>query len=186
MNVFNRIVVVILLLALLAGIVYLALQPAQAVQYTQTGLTSVGTFFDGAEKTARWLFVGGRILLGLLAVVLICWLLWKELKPRRPKAVKIHTEGGSDATITTESVSKRLAWHIDQLADVVNVEPHVSGSGKAVNVRLDVQTRPEIDVPMKTDEIVAVTKEVVTERMGLQLGKVQVHIDHAPYTDGIA
>jgi hypothetical protein len=55
-----------------------------------------------------------------------------------------------------------------------------------VNVRLKVQTRPEIDVPMKTDEIVAVTREVVTERMGLQLGKIQVSIDHAPYTEGVA
>ena len=53
-------------------------------------------------------------------------------------------------------------------------------------MRLDVQTRPEIDVPMKTDEIVSVAKEVITERMGLQLGKIQVHIDHAPYTEGAA
>ena len=39
---------------------------------------------------------------------------------------------------------------------------------------------------MKTDEIVGVAKEVVTERMGLRLGKIQVSIDHAPYTDGVA
>lgn len=183
MNVFNRIVVVVLLLALLAGIVYLALQPAQAVQYTQAGLTGVGTFFDSVAQTSRWLFAGGRILLGLVAVVLICWLLWKELKPRRPRAVKIHTEGGSHATITTESVSKRLAWHIDQLADVITVTPQVTASGRSVNVLVDLETRPEIDVPMKTDEVVGVVKEVVTERMGLQLGKVQVRIKHAPYQE---
>jgi hypothetical protein len=41
----------------------------------------------------------------------------------------------------------------------------------------------EIDVPMKTDEVVGVVKEVVTERMGLQLGKVQVRIKHAPYQE---
>ena len=62
----------------------------------------------------------------------------------------------------------------------------MTGSGKAVNVKLNVQTRPEIDVPMKTDEIVSVAKEVITERMGLQLGRIQVHIDHAPYTEGTA
>jgi hypothetical protein len=37
---------------------------------------------------------------------------------------------------------------------------------------------------MKTDEVVGVVKEVVTERMGLQLGKVQVRIKHAPYQEG--
>jgi hypothetical protein len=184
MNVFNRVVVVVLLLALLAGIIYVALQPAQAVQYTQTGVTSVGTFFNNAEKASRWLFAGGRILLGLAAVVLICWLLWKELKPRRPKTVKIHTEGNSNATITTESVSKRLAWHIDQLADVISVTPEVTAFGRSVNVMVNLETRPEIDVPMKTDEVVGVVKEVVTERMGLQLGKVQVRIKHAPYQEG--
>ena len=98
MNVFNRVVVVVLLLTLLAGIIYVALQPAQAVQYTQTGVTSVGTFFNNAEEASRWLFAGGRISLGLAAVVLICWLLWKELKPRRPKTVKIHTEGNKQRT----------------------------------------------------------------------------------------
>ena len=183
MNFFNRVVVVILLLALLAGIVYLAVAPAQAVQYTQTGLTSVSTFFNNAEKSARWLFTGGRVLLGLLLGVLICWLLWKELKPRRPKAVKIHTEGKNSATITTESVSKRLAWHIDQLADVISVSPEVTAFGRSVNVTVNLETRPEIDVPMKTDEVVGVVKEVVTERMGLQLGKVQVRIKHAPYQE---
>ena len=34
------------------------------------------------------------------------------------------------------------------------------------------------------DEVVGVVKEVVTERMGLQLGKVQVRIKHAPYQEG--
>ena len=36
---------------------------------------------------------------------------------------------------------------------------------------------------MKTDEVVGVVKEVVTERMGLLLGKVRVQIKHAPYQD---
>ena len=183
MNVFNRVVVVVLLLALLAGIVYTAVMPAQAVQYTQNGLTSVDTFFNNAARTSGWLFAGGRILAGFAAVLLICWLLWKELKPRRPKAVKIHTEGGSNATVTTESVSKRLAWHIDQLADVITVTPEVTTAGRSVNVLVNLETRPEIDVPMKTDEVVGVVKEVVTERMGLQLGKVQVRIKHAPYQE---
>jgi len=39
---------------------------------------------------------------------------------------------------------------------------------------------------MKTDEVVGVTREVITERMGLQLGKVEVRIKHAPYQEGTA
>jgi len=34
---------------------------------------------------------------------------------------------------------------------------------------------------MKTEEVLQVTREVIVERMGLKLGKVQVKIKHAPY-----
>jgi hypothetical protein len=37
---------------------------------------------------------------------------------------------------------------------------------------------------MKTDEVVAVTQDVLTEQMGLQVGKVTVHIRHGQYQDG--
>ncbi len=29
-------------------------------------------------------------------------------------------------------------------------------------------------------------KEVITERMGLQLGKTEVHIEHTPYSEEVA
>ena len=132
------------------------------------------------------LYALGRVGLAVLGIVVVLPLLWQQVKPRRPKAVRVVTESGSQAAVTTDAVARRLAWHIDQLADVVSVEPTVTGGRGGVNVKLHVQTRPEIDVPMKTDEIVAVAREVVTERMGLQLGKIQVNIDHAPYTEGVA
>jgi hypothetical protein len=183
MNVFNRIVIVLLLVALLAGAIYLALMPTQAVQSVQRGVTGISTFVSGAEESSSWAFILGRVVLAIVALVLFGWLLWRELKRSRPKAVKLYTESGSKATITTESVERRLVWNIDQLADVISVTPTVSPAGKAVNISLSVETRPEIDVPMKTDEIVGVVREVITERMGLQLGKVQVSIKHAPYQE---
>jgi hypothetical protein len=36
---------------------------------------------------------------------------------------------------------------------------------------------------MKTDEVIAVAREVVEEQMGLQLGKVHVRIQHAAYPE---
>jgi len=52
-----------------------------------------------------------------------------------------------------------------------------------VNATLDLETTPDIDVPMKTDEVIAVAREVVEEQMGLQLGKVYVRIRHAAYPE---
>jgi len=183
-NIFNRIVVILLLLALLALVVLVAVFPFQAVEAVQSALTATAAFFQRAQGEALWLFTAGRILAVALAVVIFGLLLWGEVKPRRPKAVRVHTESGSQATVTTDSVARRLAWHIDQLADVISVTPEVIATGRAVNVVLNLETRPEIDVPMKTDEVIAVAREVITERMGLQLGKIDVRIKHAPYQDG--
>lgn len=184
MNIFNRIVVILLLFAFLALVVLIAVFPFQAVETAQNALTAVGAFFQRGQTEAFWLFTLGRVLAVLVAVIVFGLLLWGELKPRRPKAVRVHTETGSQATVTTDSVARRLAWHIDQLADVISVTPEVTAAGRAVNVVLNLETRPEIDVPMKTDEVIAVAREVITERMGLQLGKIDVRIKYAPYQDG--
>lgn len=183
MNVFNRIVTILALGLLLALVVLVALRPIETIQAVQQALGVSSAFLAQLEASYRWLYIGARVLVGVLAALLLVLLLWAELRRRRPKAVKVHTEAGSQATVTTDSVARRLAWHIDQLADVVSVTPQVEAHGKSVNVVLDLETRPEVDVPMKTDEVVGVAREVITERMGMQLGKIQVRIKHTPYQD---
>lgn len=183
MNVFNRIAVILLLVVFLAIAVLLAVLPLQTVATVQRAMENFGAFLGNAEKSYLWLFIGGRVLLVLVVLLIFGFLLWGEIRPRRPKAVKVITETGSQATVTTDSVARRLVWHIDQLADVISVTPEVTANGKSVNVRLNLETRPEIDVPMKTDEVVRVAQEVITERMGLQIGKVEVRIKHAPYQE---
>lgn len=183
MNVINKVLVIVLLLSLLALCLVLALFPFQTLQAVQQGAAQATTWLQNMQTQRAWLFTVGRIALAVFAVLIVFPLLWQEVKVRRPRAVRVITENGSRAAVTTDSVARRLTWHIDQLADVISVAPVVTAGGKAVNVKLNVQTRPEIDVPMKTDEIVSVAKEVITERMGLQLGKIEVHIEHAPYTE---
>jgi hypothetical protein len=185
-NVFNKLIVIILLLVLLALCILLALMPVETLRTLQTAMGNAAQWVTTFQAQQPFLFSLARVGLAVLGIAIVLPLLWQQVKPRRPKAVRVVTESGTQAAVTTDAVARRLAWHLDQLADVVAVEPTVTGGRGGVNVRLKVQTRPEIDVPMKTDEIVAVTREVVTERMGLQLGKIQVSIDHAPYTEGVA
>ncbi len=184
MNIFNRIFTILSLLVLLALIVVVAALPMQSVQTAQRGLEATGAFFGMAEQSYYWIFAVARIILAALAILLFGLLLWVELRRRRPKAVKVHTPDGSQASVTTESVARRLTWHIDQLADVISAAPQVTASGKSVNIELVVETRPEIDIPMKTDEVIKVVREIVVDRMGLQLNKIQVRIHNAPYQEG--
>jgi hypothetical protein len=184
MNAFNRIEVILLLLLLLALAIALAIFPVETIQVAQRLLDRFETLLQAWDQSYHALYMVGRAALLVLALILFCGLMYAELRRRKPKAVRVHTEAGSYATVTTESVARRLVWHIDQLADVISVTPRVTARGKSVNVRLDLQTRPEVDVPMKTDEVVGVAREVITEQMGLQLGQIDVHINHAAYEEG--
>jgi hypothetical protein len=90
---------------------------------------------------------------------------------------------GGETLISTDSIEQRLAYNIDQLPDVVKVVPHITGRSRGVDVDLLLETSPEIDIPMKTEEVLEVTRQVIVERMGLKLGKVQIKIKHAPYPE---
>jgi hypothetical protein len=183
MNIFNRVLVVLGLLGLLALAALVAIYPVEVVGVAQRGLENAGAWLDWAQTTYPLSFAIGRVTLIVLALLIVLPLLWAELRPRRPHAVKVRTEAGSQATVTADSVSRRLAWHLDQLADVISAAPQVVAHGQSVDITVALETTPEIDVPMKTDEVVKVTQDVIVQRMGLRLGKVQVNIRHAPYLE---
>ncbi len=107
-------------------------------------------------------------------------LLWLEIRPNRPKGVRIRTSEGS-AELDPASISRRLEWHLDQLADVITVIPTVKARGDSVDINLEIETAPDIDVAMKTDEVVEVTRDIVEQDMGLKLGKLDVRMRHAPF-----
>ena len=67
------------------------------------------------------------------------------------------------------------------MAEVINVMPSVKSRGGAVDIRLEIETAPDVDIPMKTDEVVEVTREVIEQDMGLRLGKLDVHVRCAPF-----
>ncbi len=183
MNVFNRVVTILLLLLLLGLAAVTAVFPMEVMAFLQRGLTLITGFLQTLQSAGFWLFLVSRALFLIVAVVVFGMLLWAEVRPAYRQTVRVHTEGGSQAEVTTDSVARRLAWQIDQLADVISVEPQVTPRGHTVDVFLDVQTSPDVDVPMKTDEIVNCAREVIGERMGLQPGKIQLRITHAPYQD---
>ncbi|MBC8448181.1 MAG: hypothetical protein H8D78_10550 [Chloroflexi bacterium] len=181
MNAFNRIITLLLFLALLLVVVFGAIFPTAALEWIGRSAEGWSSYLAYWETARPYLYVVLRIGIVILAVLVFGILLFLELRRRRPNTVRVHTTEGSTADVTTDSVSQRLLYHIDRLADVVTVAPRVSGRGKVVDVVLDLETGPEVDVPMKTDEVVAVAREVIEERMGLQLGKINVRIKHAPY-----
>lgn len=182
MALFNRIVTLLVIILLWLGFVLLAAVPDLALSWSRQALDWIElSLAQGATIDPSWLFgllrAGSILLVTLLALVLLRW----ELRRKSIPVVRVRSASGGEAAVTADSIARRLAWHIDQLADVISVTPQVRTRGSAVDVELDLQTSPEVDIPMKTEEVIALTRDVVQAQMGLQVNKVKVNIEHAPY-----
>jgi hypothetical protein len=182
MNTINRLVAILLIVVALAIVALVVVAPRQAfdlsANFFQTLSKSSQTFTEN-----NWpVFATGRVIGGIVLGLVGLTLLWLEFRRPRKKIIRAQKLEGGESFIAVEAISQRLAYSIDRLPDIVTVMPRVLGFGRAgLDLELNVETSPEIEVPMKTEEILQVTREVITQKMGLKLGKVQVKIKHAPY-----
>ncbi len=181
MNVLNRLIVILLVLAIIVLTAVIVIVPKQSLDLGEQALHALGTYSDAWANYNWALFASGRVIIGGALVLLCLVLLWLELRRPRRKTIRVQRVTGGEAYIAVDSLSQRLAYNIDQLPDVVKVSPRITARSRTVDVDLVLETSPDIDVPMKTEEVLQVTKEVLEDQMGLKLGKVQVKIKHAPY-----
>lgn len=174
MNVFNRIVMVLLFIAIIVLVVV-------TLRWPFATIAVIRNFLDWAEAQITpytWpTMLAGGILIGLLCLLLIVL----ELRRPRRKMVPIRKVSGGKAFLLTESVARRLGWYISRLSDVSRVTPIVWARGSGVDVRIDLETAPQVDVPMKTEEVLAVVREQVEDKMGLKLRRVRVQVRSAPF-----
>ena len=182
MNAFNRVLIILLILAIIVLTAVVVIAPKESTELGRQSFETLGAYTDYYQSPQHWpLFTSGRIIVGGAIVLLCLFVLWLELRRPRKKTIRAHKMAGGEAHIAVDSIAQRLAYNIDQLPDVVKVSPRITGRTRGVDVDLILETTPDIDVPMKTEEVMQVTREVVEEQMGLKLGKVQVKIKHAPY-----
>lgn len=182
MVVVNRIGAVLVIVLSWFGVVLLAAVPELALGWARQGLDWIElSLARAAALDPSWLY--GALRAGVIvSVTLLAWLFLRaELRRKRTPVVKMKTAGGGEAAVTADSIARRLAWHVDQLADVISVTPQVRTRGRAVDIELNLRTSPDVDIPMKTEEVIAVARDVVQTQMGLQVNKVKVNIEHAPY-----
>jgi len=176
MNIFNRVVVILLLLATIVVSVIVMAVPQPVIVVIRRELT-----FAEALLTPTTHLV--LIVLGSFLILVCILLLWFELWRPERKTVRVPQVSGGEAEVSVDSIAQRLKYHVDQLAGVIEVAPSVISKGKSVDVTLDLETSPEIEVPKKTEEVCQVTKQVIEEKMGLKLHKIRVNIRHAPYPE---
>lgn len=187
MNAFNRVVVILLLLAIMVLSAIFFIVPMPVLEVVVSFLQRLQAGLEGwMMGPAALLRIGGGLVFTFFIWVLCGALLWLEVRRPRTKTIKVQKVSGGEAELTTDSIASRLEYNIDQLADVMKVKPTISSGRKGVLVVLELETSPEIEVPMKTEEVQQLTKDIIENRMGLKLGSVHVVIRHAPYPKGTA
>ncbi len=183
MNILNRLLAIGVLLLILGVGVLVGALPFQSLAAIQQAVTWLMAVLYQAKEASPVFFVLGQVAWVVLILLVPGLLLWLEVRRPRPRAAQVAMEGMAQARVTTDSVAQRLNWHLSQLADVLSVRPSVHTNGRRIDVMVEIETAPEIEVPMKTEEVVEVTREVVEDRMGLHLGRLDVRIRHAPFQE---
>lgn len=181
MDTFNRLVAVFTFSVVLLAVAYVAIWPFPALEQAQLRLTNLEESLAGRQADNPTNFVVAQAAVAIAALLLFGTLIGMEVMSGRRRGVRIRTAEGGSVELDTESVARRLAWKLDQLAEVVSVVPSVKSRGGSVDIRLEVETAPDVDVPMKTDEVVDVTRDMIEQDMGLKLGKLDVLMRYAPY-----
>lgn len=177
MNLFNKVVTVVLFLVLMVVVPLVLILPQPMLGAVQQVLASVSASITTFHRVVF-------VLVGIIVFIVCGLVLYLELRrPPRKRAVLEKTPGG-EVEVALDSIAQRLEYRIDQLADVVKVTPEIKPRRKDIDVELNLETTPDVDVPTMTEEVRHVTRDVVEERMGLKLRKVKVNIRHAPYPEG--
>jgi len=182
-NIFNRLIVILSLLAVMIVSAIFFIVPLPILQVVSSFLQQLETNLKGTNQIFQ---IAGGLALTLLVWVFCAAILWLEVRRPRAKTIKVLKISGGEAELTIDSIANRLEYNIDQLADIIKVKPIISPGRKGVKVDLELETSPEIEVPMKTEEVQQLTKDIVETRMGLRLDSVRVLIRHAPYPPGAA
>lgn len=175
MNFINRMIVVMLLLAVLvlscAGFFVMLLARQNLSPSVQPSLTALS---DSANIYPQ-LFCLGMALIGAVLAILLLYL---ELMPSGKLRMRLKSIQGADVMMSGDAITTQLQYALDPLPGVLNVHPKVTkGKDDAVDVLVEMTTTSDVEIKQKTNEVMDVTRTVLEGGLGLRVGKVQIKID---------
>ena len=178
MNFINRLLVIVELFVLIV------LMPIAIVLllFFLPGIPSaVDAFLRGLTTSAN-LVLTQLICIGLAALIfgIAIVLLFLELQRPTGRRLRVPQVTDGQVEVTEEAIIQRLEHSVLQVADVLRVKARAAtaSKGAAVDLFLEIETSPEVNVPQKTQEVIGVARQVLEQQMGLKVGKVQVRVGH--------
>ena len=175
MNTFNRVVLVILLLAAMVLCSFVFVVPVQALRVLAQQADGVADFFARVRPVVR-LPVG--ILLALIVDLVGILLIVLEVRRPATRSISVEQVSGGEVTLSIASIADQVKAEVNQLPEVLQARPKVTAKRKGVMVALDAKIAAEAGVPGKAEKIVETIRRVVEEKMGLKLaGAPKVNIE---------
>jgi hypothetical protein len=170
---------VLAVMVALVVVAFVMIRPLQAVDLARVGLR----YFEEGLFEEQFFYIFLAVSGGLELILLI--LLWLELRRRRKKSVRVDIEGGGRAKLSTSSVAQSLEYRIDELPGVREVKPRIKSRGKNVDVIIDLDTSPSVNIPVLSAKVVDLCRDILEGQLGVNIhGKVQVNVKHEPYPRG--
>lgn len=168
MNTFNRVVLVILLLAAMVLCSFVFVVPAQALRVLAQQAGVVADFVARVRPVVR---LGVGILLALIVDLVGILLIVLEVRRPAARSISVEQASGGEVTLSIASIAEQVKAEVNQLPEVLQVRPKVTAKGKGVVVELDAKIAAEAGVPGKAERIVETVRRVVEEKMGLKLAR---------------
>ncbi|MCL4508250.1 MAG: hypothetical protein M1296_01855 [Chloroflexi bacterium] len=166
MNVFNRLVVIVVLVALVVVGLVVASVPEAVLAFLQYWTTD-------AVVTAQDRLAS--LILGTTMVVIAGFTLYREVRSSPAKTVIVSRMTDGTAALEVLSVAQRIRQQVEAVDGVLQATPSVVSRGKSVDIKLIALTDSAVDVPAKAAEISEVVRDCIG-KMGVRLGRQQIHL----------
>ncbi|MFX1353308.1 MAG: hypothetical protein ACFFGP_05040 [Promethearchaeota archaeon] len=182
MNIFNRLVVILLILTIMILIPLILVFPEAVEGRLEYGAALIRANLDWLNSLSPTGQVGVRLALaaaGMLVFLIGLLFLVLEFVRFRRSTVRLRNGSGE---LMMNGVAGYLAYYIDLLPDVLRVKPTVRSKGRSIQTVLYVETSPGINVLEKSGAVRETARQVLEDELGLQVsGEIEVVIKPVPY-----
>ena len=166
MNVFSRLLLAILLLAIAATAISLIALAWTIPEDTIGWLAGAVRWLDvHNQDLEKALLTSGGALLALVCLSLALF----ELMPRSGSEVKVTDLKIGDAYLSTAAVGQRVEEAVTQVPHISDVRATVKAKRNGVTVALDLHVDPEANLATVTDEACDAARDVLASRVHVAL-----------------
>jgi hypothetical protein len=162
MNIFNKIVVVIILLFFIC-ISFLSIINEFIGFFSWTGIAN--KVFNTNNDINPYIST-----LALLMVVVICvFLLLLEFYRRKTKIAKVYNVESGKAMITLSTISQQIKDSVIKIKGLQNVKINIISKQSGIIINMMVELSQDLNIPEKMTEIINVARDVALNKLNIKV-----------------